>query len=154
MPRLRKAWEVRPEWADAGDIFHAETAEEARQRAMRSLSEFFPDTKPEELRVRRAEHADIRLPDEHRLVAELTERQRSMIAHAYCSRSREPGYRTHYCTHPGNLDALRLAFEFGIFHGPYDEAPYGDTSTRAGAFFYLTELGQEVARSMLPTYPS
>jgi hypothetical protein len=154
MTRIRKAWCVRPSWSKDSDIVYAATAGKARYGAWLDWRDSFPDMTLMQIIVRRAERADIRLPDEHRLAAELTSRQRAMIAHAYGIDRHGNGYREHYCTAPGDLDALLIAWEFGLFSGPHGETEYGQTPRWAGAFFYLTALGREVARSMLPTYPS
>ncbi|HLN24748.1 MAG TPA: hypothetical protein VK558_12280 [Patescibacteria group bacterium] len=153
MSRLRKAWDAWPEWADDGerDHFFAETAGKARAMAYRSWSNAGSVTF-REIIVRRAKHKDVVLPDEHRLVADLSPEQRQMVAHAFGRDRHGSGYRDHYCVDPGNLDMLSLAWEFGLFSGPWGERAYGDTGMWCGAFFYLTELGKLVAASMLPTY--
>jgi len=154
MPRIRKAWHVRPTWSDdpIGDLVYAETAGKARYKSWLDALDVFPEMRITELEVRRAKHLDAVLPDEHRLVADLTAEQRHMVAHAFGRDRRGNGYREHFCTAPGDMNALRLAWEFGIFSGPHGEREYGNTPGWSGAFFYLTELGKEVARSMLPTY--
>lgn len=38
----------------------------------------------------------------------------------------------------------------GIFRGPYGVDDKGDTPGWVGAFWYLTDLGKEVALSMIP----
>ena len=150
MSRLRKAWEARPKWADRGSysVVYAETSSKARYQMFLDLD----DTPMTQISVRRAKHLDVSLPDEHRLVSELSPEQRSMVSHAYGCDRQGNGYRDHYCIHPGCLDMLHLAWEFGLFKGPCGEKAYGETPGWSGAFFYLTELGKLVAASMLPTY--
>lgn len=92
------------------------------------------------------------MPAEHRLAAELSEDEREIIMHAFGADSRDPGYRDHYCTDAGDLLLLRLAWELGLFSGPHGERQNGEPLMWAGAFFYLTDLGKHVARSMLPLY--
>jgi hypothetical protein len=150
--RLRKAFTVRPKWSTEGDIRYAATAAKARYQAWLDWRDPLPDLQLMQLEVRRAAHADVTLPVEHRLVADLSPTMRRMLAHAYGRDRQGNGYRDHYCTHPGNRDALRLAWEFGLFSGPHGEKGYGETPGWSGAFFYLTQLGKEVAASMLPTY--
>lgn len=152
MPRLRKAWTVRLAGCQDNDIRFAETASKARYSAYLDWLDSFHSLTFMQISVKRAAHADVILPDEHRLVADLTERQRDMVTHAFGQEDRH-GYPDHFCTEPGDLDMLRLAWEFGLFSGPYGEREYGRTPGWAGAFFYLTSLGKEVAASMLPTYP-
>lgn len=155
--RIRKAWQAWPAWHnpmfDEGDVFFASTAAKARYQALLEWRDPHPDVELMDITVRRAAHRDIELPDEHPIVADLTKRQRGMITHAYGCDRHGNGYRNHYCTDPRNVDALRLAWEFGLFTGPHGEKAYGETPGWAGAFFYLTAFGKDVARSMLPTYP-
>lgn len=153
MSRLRKAWEVWPTWADDGerDVFYAETSSKARAMAYRRWNDTVPITF-REIVVRRAKHRDVVLPDEHRLVAELTHQQRHMVTHAFGCDRHGNGCRDHYCTDPSDMDALKLAWEMGIFRGPCGEGAYGETPGWCGAFFYLTDLGKTVAASMLPIY--
>lgn len=153
--RVRKAWRVTPKWSDGGDIFHAPTASKARYRALLCWRDPYPDMKFAELRVQRETAYDIVLPFEHRLVTELSPIERRLIEHAYGSASRSPGYRNHYCTSPGDRNILRLVYELALFDGPHGRADeYGEIRGWSGAFFYLTDLGQQVARSMLPDYPA
>lgn len=147
--RLRKAWAVRPDWADSPQIIFAETASKARYAMYLMLED---DTKITQIEVKRAARADQRLPEEHRLVAELTEEQRHIVRHAFGQDRNGNGYRDHYCTAPGDLNLLSLAWEFGLFTGPHGDREYDEISGWAGSFFYLTSLGIDVARSMLPTY--
>lgn len=158
MPRLRKSYAVTVKGSDGAETFFAPTAVQAKEMALIVLHDVGAhETRKSHLRARRTPANDVLLPNEHRLVAELTPKERQIIAHAYGSdvRMGKEGYRDHFCTDPSSPDGrrlLRLSWEFGLFRGPYGEGAYGDTGMWAGAFFYLTELGREVARSMLPTY--
>jgi hypothetical protein len=153
--RTAKAWWVRPFWSDAADIFYASTASKARYSCLLAVSDCYPDLKFKHLLVHRASEHDITLPEPHWIVAELSPEERDIIMHAFGSGrdASKAGYRDHYCTAPGDGRLLRLAWELGLFRGPYGERAYADTGIWVGAFFYLTELGKHVARSMLPTYP-
>lgn len=152
-PRIRKAWAVwvRGGWPGEHTTVFASTAWKARYAAYLGW-DWRPYLKITDIRVRRAAHRDIRLPPLHRLVADLTPQQRQIVSHAYGRDRNGNGYRSHYCTAPGNVDLLRLSWEYGLFTGPHGERAYGDTDPWVGAFFYLTELGKHVAASMLPTY--
>lgn len=155
MSRLRKAYAVTVKGSCGTETFFAPTAVQAKEMALLVLHDVGAhDARKSHLRARRAPANDVLLPDEHRLVAELTPKERQIIAHAYGSHVRmgKEGYRDHYCTDPSDRRLLRLAWEFGLFRGPCGEGAYGETPGWAGAFFHLTELGREVARSMLPTY--
>lgn len=146
--RIRKAWVMRLQGYEFEVIRYAETASKARYAAYLDWSESFPDLTIMRISAKRAAHADVTLPAEHRLVADLTDEQRDIVSHAVGN-----GPRAHFCTDPGDLDMLRLAWEFGLFDGPYGEREYGRTPGWVGAFFYLTDLGRAVAASMVPTYP-
>lgn len=149
--RIAKAWRVRPIWSDDDDIVYAETAGKARYQLKLDLDD--PDLTFQEIAVRRAKQHDKRLPAPHRLVAELSENERHIILHAFGADARiNPGCRNHYCAHAGDGTLLRLAWELGLFSGPYGEQPYGGSLPWSGVFFYLTELGRHVALSMMPTY--
>lgn len=154
MPRIRKAWMYRVKGYDGeGSSIYGQTASKARYQAWTHLVDCCPDLKLIDVSVRRDPARDMVLPDEHRLVAELTTAERKIVSHAYGGDARQPGYRDHYCTAPGDRALLRLTFELGIFEGPFGEKGYGETPGWSGAFFHLTALGREIARSMLPTYP-
>jgi hypothetical protein len=120
---------------------------------MRSLGDCCPDLQFKDLQVHRARECDRAFPEPHWIVAELSREDRNVILHAFGADSRSPGYRDHYCTNAGHGRLLRLAWELGIFHGPYGEQAYGETGSWSGVFYYLTEFGRHVARSMLPLYP-
>lgn len=156
MTRLRKAWMV--SYADRGtfdyDIVHAPTAAKAKGSLLPDMIEVGYSAKEAFLRmsVRRSPANDIALPDEHWLVPLLTHQERRIVLHAFGADGRNEGYRDHYCTAPSDRRLLRLAWEFGLFSGPHGERAYGETPGFCGAFFHLTALGRDVARSMLPTY--
>lgn len=150
--RISKAWRVKVEWSDDTDIVFAPSAGAARYRLKLELGDCYPDLKFSEIRAWRAKDSDRALPAEHWIVPELSPEDRQVVMHAFGADSRMPGYRDHFCTHPGSTRLLRLTFELGLFHGPYGEGAYGVTEGWSGAFFCLTDLGKHVARSMLPLY--
>lgn len=153
MTRIRKAWETKVSGFDGMDIVYAETRSRARYLKLLEIRDCFDDVTFRDIGVRRAVYADRELPERHWLADQLTPRQQGVLLHAYGADSRRPGYRDHFCTAPGNVELLRLSWEFGLFNGPHGERGYGETGAWSGAFFYLTELGRQVAASMLPTYP-
>ncbi len=155
MARLRKAYAVSIRGYSEPAIIHAPREGKAKGVCLYNLMDVGWGAKEALLAmsVRRSPSHDILLPDEHRLVSELSEEERGIVQHAYGkSGSNQIGYRSHYCTDPGDMRLLRLAWEFGLFSGPCGEKAYGETPYWSGAFFYLTGLGRDVARSMLPTY--
>jgi hypothetical protein len=153
--RVRKAYAVSLDDLRDPAIIHAPTAAKAKGRAMLNMVDCGYHERDifRRLRCRRAPANDIALPDEHWLVAHLDAKDRQIIMHSYgADEFGHEGYRNHYCTDPGDRRLLRLAWEFGLFSGPSGEGAYGETPGYCGAFFRLTQLGREVARSMLPTY--
>ncbi len=155
MTRIRKAWSVKPTLSDdVYETFFAPTGSKARYQAFLSWRDCFPDLKIADIWVRRNKWRDVILPPEHRLVSELSPAERHIIEHAYGSNSRDPGYRDHYCAGPAELPLLRLTFELGLFDGPHGRVDeYGLALGWSGQFYYLTDLGKQVAHSMLPEYP-
>lgn len=155
MTRIRKAWRVEPKWSGVSEIIHAPTASKARYQAFLDWREPYPDIEIMGIQaVRRAAEADIEMPPPHRLVAELSPVERHFIEHAFGSAGKQPGYRDHYCAGIAEPPLLRLTFELGLFDGPFGhENEYGESIGWSGVFFYLTDLGKSVARSMLSIYP-
>lgn len=155
MTRIMKAWACSYPGHEGHDVLYAPDASKARYRAFRRWNDG-GGFMLQRIRVRRHASSDMLLPVEHRLVAELSARDREIILHAYGYGSHispdKWGYRDHYCCAPGNGQLLRLAWEMGLFRGPYGAQGYGETPNWSGAFFYLSELGQLVARSMIPEY--
>lgn len=151
--RRRKAWHCNMSDLDGSFVVYAPTAKKAIHRAYTEMTECHEAPNFLLIRVKRAEKLDVALPPAHRLVADLTEKQRSIVRHAYgLTEHHDGGYRGYFCTAPGDLNLLRLAWELGLFRGPAGEKEYGRTPGWAGGFFYLTDLGKEVAQSMTPTY--
>jgi hypothetical protein len=155
--RTLKAWECRTTWSDSprGDIVYALTAGKARHEYLCLISDQCPDVTHAQIKVRRAHGSDMPLPPPHRLVTDLSDGERQIILHAYgyCStkRPQDWGRRDHYCTSPCDGRLHRLAWELGLFSGPHGkEDGYGEVRGWVGAFYYLTALGQHVARSMIP----
>lgn len=152
--RTMKAW--RCEYGGYDQIVHAPTASKARAARFYELLDCCPDITFPEIRVTRAAMHDISLPPEHPLVAQLSHEERGRILHAYgySNRPRRPddwGYRDHYCTEPDCQIMARMT-SLGIFRGPHGVDKAGDTPGWVGAFWYLTDLGKLVARSMIPAH--
>jgi hypothetical protein len=152
--RIMKAWSCKVEWSDDADIVYAPTAAKARYTLKLRLGDCYPDLQFQEISARRAADRDIALPAQHRLVADLSEAERDIILHAYGHQGGRPeraGYRDHYCCAPGDSRMHRLAWELGLFRGPFGEEDMS-RSMWGGVFYYLSDLGKHVARSMLPLY--
>jgi hypothetical protein len=152
--RLMKAW--RCEYGGYDEIVYGPTASKARAARWRDLQDCCPDIGFADIRVVRAAASDIELPAEHPLVESLSHEERHRILHAYgySNRPRSPqdwGYRNHYCTEPG-CSIMAHMTSLGIFRGPHGVDKKGDTPGWAGAFWYLTDLGEQVARSLIPAY--
>lgn len=150
--RILKAFKYRVCGIDDGGTIHAATASKARYALLLDLRDLYEDIAFSDISMRRAPELDIKFPPEHRIVAELDKRDREIILHAYGYQGHKPeraGYRDHYCTSPADGRMLRLAWELGLFRGPYGQQDI-DQSRWVGVFFYLTDLGRHVARSMIP----
>lgn len=153
--RLIRAWTVEIDGCDDIGIEYAATRNKAKFQAWHRIREVWDEAKFSAIRrCVRCPTEDIVLPDPHRLTAELDARDRDIIRNAYGGGSHiEPnkwGYRDHYCTAPGDTRLLRMAWELGLFSGPHGRVDeYGDVKGWAGAFYYLTDLGKEVARGLI-----
>ena len=152
--RTMKAW--RCEYGSDHVIIHAPTASKARAQRWRELRDCCPDIGFHEIRVVRAAHDDVHLPDEHPIATQLSHEERGRIlhAHGYSNRPGRPedwGYRNHYCTAP-DCTVMAHMTTLGIFRGPAGVDKSGDTPGWSGAFWYLTDLGEHVARSLIPLY--
>lgn len=154
-----KAWRCTVDWSDdqTGEIIHAKTASKARYMLLLRLCDCC-EIRFADITVKRAADRDIHLPPEHDLVPQLSDEERRRILHAY-GYSNEPrrpeawGYRDHYCTTPQCTIMAHMTY-LGIFRGPLGLDKTGDTPRWVGAFWYLTDLGKQVARSMIPAYGS
>lgn len=152
--RVLKAWRVEIKGCDDPGTYYAATRNKARFQAWHQIREVWGEVKFSDIRrCVRVPHLDIVLPGRHRLTAELDARDRDIILNAYGGGAHIPpekwGYRDHYCTAPGDTRLLRLSWELGLFSGPFGEREHGSTPGWAGAFYYLTDLGKHVARSLI-----
>lgn len=154
MARVLKAYQVEIEGCDDPGIHYAATRSKAKFQAWNLIRDVWDEAKFSDIRrCIRVPHLDIVLPDRHRLCADLDARDREILVNAYGGGSHlnptQWGYRDHYCTAPGDSRLLRMAWMLGLFSGPHGEREHGETPGWAGAFFYLTDLGKEVARSLI-----
>lgn len=150
-----KAWQIWPEWMEPaiepGHIVYNTTASKARYQYYQSSD---VEMNWLELKVLRAKQHDKYLPARHWLADHLTKEQRQIVCHSY-----GVGHREYFCTCPGDSELARLTFEFGLFTGPHYEWSYFekawnfDGPSYAECYFYLTWLGKQVARSLLPADP-
>lgn len=157
MTRIRKAWRLKHEDYDDPAIVFAMSRNAAKASVFRDMVEYGGTTFGRAIDglewIRRAPELDVHLPEPHRLLADLTEDERDIVLHSFGCQGTKHGWREHFCTAPGDLQLLRLSWEFGLFSGPHGEKAYGETPGWSGAFFCLTDLGKAVALSMVPTYP-
>ncbi len=151
MTRIRKAWQIEHEDYDGAWIVHAPTRSKAKIKSFLDadgrFNEVFGITC-----CRRSPANDVHFPEPHRLLADLTEKERDIVLHAFGVRGEKFGFRDHFCTAAGDRRLLRLSWEFGLFTGPHGKDPYAGDGPWVGNFFYLTDLGRAVALSMVPTY--
>ena len=154
MPRIRKAWSAVTEGFDAPynrGIYYGQNASKVRGEIFYNLLDCgYEDANKiafTQTRVLRSREDDIILPDEHWLVQFLSKEQIEIVTHTYGGTGKHAGYRNHYYTFTGDMPLLRLVYEFGIFEGPCnlnEKKDYG--------YFYLNNLGKEVAQSLVSTY--
>jgi len=164
--RLRKCFEVRilPRWTNAkwedgeeeAGFYFAATAGIAKAQRMAHAREW--DDERElwpRVRARRAPDRDVLLPPRHYLADRLTADELHTVVHAYGGTGLKAGRRDHFYTHAGDLQLLRLAWEEGLFEGPFSRPSERNFDGTADyAYFYLTRLGQQVAASVAEHYPS
>lgn len=157
--RLRKAWQVWATWQDPWtrtDVTYAPTASRAKALVWSQMMDCsYEGNVWAQLRARRWPERDILLPDLHPSAEPLSAKERHIISHAYGSSGRSEGYRSHFVTHPGDLELLRLAWVEGMFDGPFAMRGSRERAldgTPDLVVFTLSNLGKEVARSLLPTY--
>lgn len=148
--RIRKAWSlsVPKWWPGESSIHYGVNASKVRYSAWLDIRDTWEELPLMLIRVVRAPHADVRLPPEHPIVPDLTEKERHIILHAFggnqCgSQFYKAGYRDHFVDHAGNPDLCRLV-ERGLMRGPFGRDD--------NACFVLNWMGKRVATSMLPVY--
>jgi len=145
-----KAWLVRAEWSDDpdGHVMFNETAGKARHTYIQWSD---MDLKYSEIKVRRAKNCDRYLPTRHWIADLLSKQQQQIVSHAF-----GVGHRSYFNCSPGNSDLVKLVFEYGLFTGPHYEWSYFEKLWNYGqgdwfgCYYYLTSLGKDVARSLLP----
>ncbi len=147
-----KAWQLWPVWCnprrELGDIFYNVSAGKARYQFLRYCDCEMTFT---DITVRRAKDHDKYLPARHWIADCLSKEQQQIVSHAF-----GVGHRSYFNCSPGNLDLLKLVNEWGLFTGPHYEWSYFEKQWNHGqgdwfgCYYYLTWLGKEVAKSMLP----
>lgn len=140
--RVRKAWCV--SIPDASEIIFSPTAKKARSAGINYMMENWGFTFLEAsrlVRARRAKDMDKTFPDRSEFATRMPSALLHMVVHAYGGTSPRAGYRNHFCTHVYDREMCRLVFEWGMFTGPH----HSDSCCDDLAFFYLTELGRNVA---------
>lgn len=151
MPTL-KGFECRVRGHDEPAYRVATTASKARADYWRYLGDCCPDLQLMDISVRRAPSHDVTFPDVPSEYANLSDRERDVILHTFGGGSHiQPdqwGTRNHYCCAPTEPLMLGLVAK-GIMRGPYGVDKGGDTPGWTGAFFYLTDRGQTVARALI-----
>ena len=141
--KLSKAYEVIPNWSDydEGYLIYADTASKAKYKAY--IESECEDDEWFKWKVRRKKHHDLYENIEHELTEKLSKEEIDIISHMNGNNSRNPGYRDHYCTGKHEIDKFKNLIELNI---TTKGAWRGDQ-----CFLYLTDLGKEIAFSMLPT---
>lgn len=153
--RVLKAFSCRLRgFDDVGDVSieYAESASKARYKFLLHVREPYPSTKFSDVKVRREPGRDMRFPVMPTRADEIDVRDREIVLHAFGGdthkRADQWGYRNHYCTAPDDPRLNRLV-RLGVFRGPCGVDAAGDTPGWAGAFYYLTAAGKELALALI-----
>jgi hypothetical protein len=146
MSRIRKAWRVSIKGYDTSEILYAPTAGKARSRAYHSIDN--GDVRIIDVVARRADYADVELPDRSPIADLLSKEEAHCLLHAFGGND-DPvnaGKRDYYYTRRNDPQLLALA-ERGLMK-PMDGDQYGENMT----YFILTPEGKNVALSMVREY--
>lgn len=147
---IKKAYYVTPTWSDYPDspfIIYAESAGKAKYLA--NQYQEFQDDDWFRAKAKRAYDYDLYEPKHHELVKELNKKEISTIAHmngnsAGVSRA---GYRNYYCAGIEELEDFENMEKLGIVTEPVCNKMIGENAR----YIYLTDLGKQVALSLLPS---
>lgn len=144
--RIRKAWRVQIKGFHAVDIVFAPTAEKARYQTILGAD---GDPESSDIIVHRAPECDVKLPQRHELADRLSAKQTASLLHAfgvdlYCPE--KAGHRNYFCTNRNDQDLCALQ-NLGLMN-PLKQDQWGDGIT----YFIMTELGKQVALSLVPEY--
>jgi hypothetical protein len=130
----------------------ARSASKARYVAYLALSDYCPDLRITEIKVRRNPGADMSFPDVPDVNEHLDDRDRETILNAFGGgrhiAPHEWGYRDYQCLSPKDERINRLS-ALGLFQGPCGVDANGDTPGWCGAFWYLTDDGKALARALI-----
>lgn len=146
MSRTRKAWRVTIKGYDASEIIYAPTAGKARSRAYSSIDN--GDVRIIDVVARRADYADVTLPDRSPVADLLSKDEAHCLLHAFGGNG-DPvnaGKRDYFYTNRDDARLVALA-ERGLMK-PMDGDKWGDGMT----YFVMTPEGKNVALSMVPEY--
>jgi hypothetical protein len=147
--RIRKAWFVKARDYDDGDTVFAPSGGKARYQLLLRLRDIDAEATFADIVAQRARWADVHLPAPAPIVSELTDQERRALLHSFGFNSHHPekaGYRNHYCTTPDDPVLVSLS-KRGLMK------PMGQgTAGRGLVYFLLTDVGRDVALSMVPEY--
>ncbi|MBO1362061.1 hypothetical protein J2D73_19965 [Acetobacter sacchari] len=147
MARIRKAWRVSVEDYDVDSCYFAPNAGKARMACWRQMDR--ERGMIIHIKARRWREKDQELPERNPIADTLSEKETSSILHAFGFNEYEPwrsGYRDHYFTSANNETMLSLV-EKGLMHSGKPPC-WKDTNV----YFHLTDLGKNVALSLVPEY--
>lgn len=144
--RLRKAWEV-TFGGYPSQTYFAPTAGKARVQALSDLNDCGGTYRLIDIRAVRAPHFDVQLPERHPLADDLSAEETHCLLHSYGGNDDpiKAGYRSHFFT---SFDDKRLC-------GLTDKGlmtPRKNSLSVTEGYFYMTDLGKLVARSLVPEY--
>lgn len=149
--RIRKAWRIEIDGYDDAATIHAPTRSKAvydlycRMETDRRFGDFL-----QYVRATRDPAGDITLPPRHPLAPHLDRRILGAVTHAFGGTGAKAGYRGHYFT--SLRDPMpKAAYYHGLFE--MNRVPEWYAGNRDSVSYTLTDLGKNVARGEIETYP-
>lgn len=153
-PRIRKAYGVTTLSLQSPIIVHAQNASKARAKIISDVQSAwgcsFKDALVEVRSVHRSPMNDIILPARHPLAATLSEKVLHCVTHAYGGSGEKAGYRDHFYASENNW-VMRAALYHCLFSVFRRDKGWGGGSDMI--MYQLTDLGRNVARGEVATYP-
>ena len=144
--RLRKSWRIFVKGYDNPELFFAPTRGRAIKEARQSTSQ---QILWRDVRAIRAPESDVRLPLRHQLADEMTKEQTHCLLHSFGANENNPykaGWRDYFFTRRNDPDLCALE-RLGLMR------PKGSALCEDGeVYFIMTDLGKQVALSLVPEY--
>lgn len=148
--RTRKAWLVAVRGLDGPSTVFAPSAGRARMDTWRSVCDARGGIRVVDITVRRAEYADVSLPDKAPVIDTLNADELHILLHSY-GVTRDPataGHRDYFYTRVDDHHLVGLVAKGLMKPLPTQNDIYGEGMT----YFELTPDGRDAARSVVPLY--